>query len=694
MTRILIIDNFDSFTNNLAQYVHAATALAPLVVPNTTAFADLPLDAVDGVLISPGPGRPSRLADFGVCRAVIERAGLPLLGVCLGHQGIAEAFGGTVAHAPAPAHGVVDSVRHCGEGLFAGLPQPLSVVRYHSLVVTQTPDQLEVTAVNEDGLIMAVRHREKPIWGVQFHPESIGTECGQAMIQNFVDAVAQHGEAQARESAVARAFARVGGALTGGCAVRPLPGRPDCYKLFADRFAASPNVFWLDSENSDHPDARFSIMGGSPADVRLAYSVEDRRLEVAGPDGTEFVDGDLFDVVGDLLRAMDYAVDGQAAVGADGAAAEGMGVLPLTGGLVGYLGYELKALCDGSAIHPARTADAMFLSPAIAVVVDHVADRAWEVTFGGRRPGSVAEPGQAAAPGRPAAGAVAERPGYAPGPVPEAALGLRDCHDVYVSKIIRAQSLIRDGESYEVCLTNNARLQAPEDALAVYGRMRAASPVPYGAFLRYGDVVVLSSSPESFVRIDGDGLISSSPIKGTRPRSDDPAADQQLAADLRASVKDRAENLMIVDLVRHDLNAVCRPGSVAVSSAFAVQSFRSVHQLVSTVTGSRAAGRDTMDVLRACFPPGSMTGAPKRRTMEIIHELEGEARGVYSGAIGWLDASGAAVLSVVIRTLVVAAGSADLGVGGAITALSDPEDEFEETLVKASIPYFGLGGAL
>ena len=192
--------------------------------------------------------------------------------------------------------------------------------------------------------------------------------------------------------------------------------------------------------------------------------------------------------------------------------------------------------------------------------------------------------------------------------------------------------------------------------------------------------------------IGDDRVVESRPIKGTRPRGRSEDEDEALRRDLQTSLKDRAENLMIVDLLRHDLNTVCEPGSVHVPDAFAVESYSSVHQLVSTIRGRLRWNRSALAAVRATFPGGSMTGAPKKRTMEIIDDLEGGPRGIYSGALGWLSFSGALDLSIVIRTAIVRDGVATFGVGGAITAKSCPAEEFVETLVKASVPYYALRG--
>lgn len=671
MTRLLIVDNFDSFTNNLAAQVYASTGEPAVIVDNAIRYQDLPLDQVDGVIISPGPGRPSETADFGVCRELIERCERPVLGVCLGHQGIADVFGGVVSHAPEPVHGVPHLVEHAAEGLFEGLPSPLRVVRYHSLVVNRVPQELEVTARTADGLVMALRHRRLPMWGVQFHPESVETPLGGGIIDNFVRLVGQYrSESVTVETPAVQAFKEVGGLLQPWPDVEEVPWPLDLPMYFRRQFAGNPTAFWLDAEGSEHPDARYSVMGGAPDDVLMTYDVKRRALTLEGHGGTRTVAGDLFQLVGDVLDAVDVS---------EVQLPEGV---PYRGGLVGYLGYELKGLCGGEEAHRAETPDAMMLWPSRFVVFDHRDRKAWMVSTQGavemQRPSLVEAP----APSRSG--------GFQPGAVSPDHLNLRDDRGTYLWKIREACRLIRDGESYEVCLTNRASVRAPDDRLRAYERMRRVSPVPYGAYLDMGGISVLSSSPECFLKVGRDRRVSTAPIKGTRPRGLTPDEDVRMLQELSGSIKDRAENLMIVDLVRHDLNAVCSPGSVSVPRPFEVQSFRAVHQLVSVVEGQLRADARTIDVIRSCFPPGSMTGAPKVRTMEIIDRLEAEARGVYAGSIGWLDASGAARLSVVIRTAVVAGDNAVFGVGGAITALSDPEEEFTETLVKASVPVHGL----
>ncbi|MBP2458237.1 anthranilate synthase component 1 [Clavibacter michiganensis] len=259
-------------------------------------------------------------------------------------------------------------------------------------------------------------------------------------------------------------------------------------------------------------------------------------------------------------------------------------------------------------------------------------------------------------------------------------------HDAaaYLGLIRSCQESIRRGDAYQLCLTNSATVPGVVDPVRVHLALRALSPTHHGAFLRAGTTVLVSASPERFVEVDAHGTLRTLPIKGTRPRHADPAADARARADLLASEKERAENVMIVDLMRNDLSRVCVLGSVRVTSLFAVEAYAQVHQLVSRVEGELAPGVSAVDAVRALFPAGSMTGAPKSAAVGILQALERGPRGVYAGAFGWFGDDGRVDLAMVIRSVVVTDGRATVGAGGGITALSVPEEELEEVRVKAA----------
>lgn len=255
----------------------------------------------------------------------------------------------------------------------------------------------------------------------------------------------------------------------------------------------------------------------------------------------------------------------------------------------------------------------------------------------------------------------------------------------YLQKAARVIELIHKGELYQSNLTRKyqgAFAQAP-DYFSLFRNLCEVSPAPYSAYLRLGDTHILSSSPELFLSSTPDGYMETRPIKGTAPRFDDKAKDELSRAQLMQSVKDRAENLMIVDLMRNDLAHSCLPGSIEVGELFAVTSHATIHHMSSLISGQKAKAISIIGAIKGCFPPGSMTGAPKIRAMQLCSELETFKRGVYGGAIGWLDRDGSCELSVVIRTLLIKGARFEYQVGGGIVADSTPEAELLEILFKS-----------
>lgn len=255
----------------------------------------------------------------------------------------------------------------------------------------------------------------------------------------------------------------------------------------------------------------------------------------------------------------------------------------------------------------------------------------------------------------------------------------------YLENVRLILEAIHRGDLYQANLTRKfiGQWQTPPSAFSLFTRLCDTSPAPYSAYLQLGDAHIISSSPELFLRVDAHGQAEVRPIKGTAARGQTPAQDEQAANALRKSEKDRAENLMIVDLMRNDLSRTARLGSVKVASLFDITSHATIHHMSSTIRAERAQEKTTLDIVRGCFPPGSMTGAPKIRAMALCSELEKHARGVYSGAIGWFAGNGACELSVVIRTLVMQGNRFEFQVGGGIVADSTPEKELQETFDKS-----------
>jgi para-aminobenzoate synthetase component 1 len=369
--------------------------------------------------------------------------------------------------------------------------------------------------------------------------------------------------------------------------------------------------------------------------------------------------------------------------------------LPFAGGLVGYLGYECLRHVERVAVRPrapSDPADAWFGLYASAVLVDGRTGKGWLVSTGLPEQDETRRRARARQDLQRLRDWIGSRPPDSPEAraLPGALRSSLERHE-YLHAVQCVLEHIRAGDIYQANLTQRFCMEvAALDPVALLGRLHGVSPAPHAAYLDTGPWKILSSSPERFLRRTGD-QVESRPIKGTAARRTMAGEDAAGRAALRESAKDRAENLMIVDLVRSDLSRVCRPGSVQVPALSQVETYATLHHLVSTVRGEMRKDRTTEDLLRALFPPGSMTGAPKVRAMEILHELEPVSRGPYAGALGYLSFCGDLDLSVVIRTVLLGQGEARFHVGGGVVADSSPQAEYEESLLKARALLEALG---
>ena len=355
-------------------------------------------------------------------------------------------------------------------------------------------------------------------------------------------------------------------------------------------------------------------------------------------------------------------------------------------GLVGYLGYELSDEGNGG-IHP----KSKFMIVDRAMVFDHSTKSMYFIGLFETRDEFVNWYRAALLRLTLVGGEVASYKQKTKEPKLISS-GLRHSKESYLELIQKAKEHIKTGDVFQLCLTNQISIEHDADALKTFLSLRESNPAPYGGYLKLGGVEIVSSSPEQFLKVSASGKVSSKPIKGTRPRSKDLAEDIQIADELVNNEKERAENLMIVDLMRNDLGRVCESDSIVVEKLFDIESYATVHQLVSTVTGTLRADQNATSALAACFPAGSMTGAPKIRAVEILKELEAAPREIYSGAFGYLGFDGSADFGMTIRTLVFEGNSASLGVGGGITIDSDPASEFEETMLKSKALLRALEG--
>ena len=694
--RTLLVDNHDSYTYNVFHLLAAASGEEPTVINNdVVSWKVLSRWDFDAIVLSPGPGRPERWHDFGVCADILRYSEIPVLGICLGHQGLGHVLEGTVVTAPEAMHGRLSRVRHSDRGLFEGIPQNFSVVRYHSLAITELGFDGHVIARSDDGVVMGIEHLQRPMWGVQFHPESVATEHGRAIVENFYDLAHKHRPPRSRgvrkQAKKPRPLpARSNGEEGLKLALRSIEGEPSTELLFERLFGDAEHAFWLDSADAPTRLAQCSYLGTSagPDHCVLEHTVGEG--VTVDRSGTRTIRrASIFDVLD--RECAKHAIEPPAAL------ARG-----LVGGFVGYLGYECKADCGSPNVHRSDLPDAVMMLANRVVAVDHATKQTYLLAL--HRDDDAAEAEQwldeaeaavheaLATPVTELAFRRAEQPdASADEPV------VFNCgrgRQRYLADIARCQAEMAAGESYEVCLTDQISTDASPDPFELYRGLRRSNPSPFAAYLKLGEVAIVSSSPERFLSVDRDRRVEARPIKGTTSRSDDPAVDAANRAELTNDEKTYAEHLMIVDLLRNDLGRVCEVSSVSVPELMIVEDYATVHQLISTVSGVLDEERNAVECVRACFPGGSMTGAPKQRTMEIIDDIEREARGVYSGAIGYFGFDGSMDLSIVIRTIVMRPGRTTIGAGGAIVMQSDPEEEFDEILLKARAPMAAIAKAV
>jgi para-aminobenzoate synthetase len=686
--KTLLVDNHDSYTYNVFHLLAAASGEEPKVVNNdAVSWRVLTRMDFDAIVLSPGPGHPSRWHDFGVCRDILRHSEVPVFGICLGHQGIGNLLEGDVRRAPMAMHGRLSRVNHEGKGLFKDVPQGFSVVRYHSLAITSPPGpEGRIVAWADDGVVMGVEHTSRPIWGVQFHPESISTEYGLKIAQNFFELAAgyQRPQRPAGRATIAPRFGkpprqesqREGGELE--LRMRTLEGEAPTEHVYEELFAGHDPSFWLDSADAPTWLAQCSYMGTTAGAERCFVSYDVDATEVAvNRGGVESVERKS---IFDFLQKEMERIEVDPPEGIDRG---------LVGGYVGYLGYELKADCGSPNVHSSDLPDAALMLANRVVAVDHTKGKTYLFALG--RPEDPEADLWLDDAEQLVARAIAEPPPERPLADPLDPGGHVTFHsgrgrERYLADIAKSKAEMLAGESYEVCLTDQFSTDASPEPFELYRQLRRSNPSPFAAFLRFGEYAVVSSSPERFLSVDRDRQVMARPIKGTVSRVEDVEENAARRQALEEDEKTYAEHLMIVDLLRNDLGVVCDLESVEVPHLMVVEGYATVYQMVSTIVGRLEDGRTPVDCVRATFPGGSMTGAPKERTMEIIDDLEEEARGVYSGSIGYFGADGSTDLNIVIRTIVMRPGRTTIGAGGAIVMQSDPEEEFDEILLKAKAP--------
>lgn len=818
--RTLLIDNYDSYTYNIYQDLCVINGVPPVVVQNNEYELEYILyllyeeRAFDNIVISPGPGSPTCPSDIGIClQILLECKDIPILGVCLGHQALGYVHGAQIIHATEPVHGRLSEIKHTGNRLFQNIPSGrnsgFKVVRYHSLVIdaTSLPDEIIPIAWSYSGetlpfldyqksdvlndafggqagrqdsicslatgspeVIMAIRHSRMPHYGVQFHPESVGTHHGRQIFENFKKITMDYwsrsssylktrvhdnawvqvpfasqllrklpkaeisinwegGDLLSRGTPM-MLFSRINDSIYLKLKWKKLDGLAGqvggAKSIFCELYGnkKANNTFWLDSSSVEKKRARFSFMGGKggPLWKQLTFRLSgqsDTNPKGGGYLTTEnaqgfvksaYLEDGFLDYLKKELHSYSYEEEDYRSLPFD-----------FCGGYVGFIGYDLKVECGMPCNrHKSREPDACFFFADNLVVIDHCYDDVYILSIHDNqhfeystkpcqnltstswlddtenkllhlRDSAINKLESKLLHFRGlATNKLKEHPSWSRSLAPyKGGFQADKSKDQYIEDVKRCLKFINDGDSYELCLTTQIRKKIQDmDTLGLYLELREKNPAPYAAWLNFSkeNLCICCSSPERFLQLDRNGTLEAKPIKGTISRGSTLEEDEQLKVQLQHSEKDLAENLMIVDLLRNDLGRICEPGSVHVPGLVEVESYATVHTLVSTIRGKKVSNLSPVDCFKAAFPGGSMTGAPKLRSVELLESLETCSRGVYSGCIGFFSYNQTFDLNIVIRTVVIHEGEASVGAGGAIVALSNPEDEYQEMILKTRAP--------
>jgi aminodeoxychorismate synthase component I/2-amino-4-hydroxy-6-hydroxymethyldihydropteridine diphosphokinase len=421
----------------------------------------------------------------------------------------------------------------------------------------------------------------------------------------------------------------------------------DPQTVFQTLYAKAENSYWLDS-SMINASSRFSYMG-VPKEI-ISYTL-----------GQNFPD--IFSILQNRLATKNTTI---ANVPFD-----------FVGGYVGYFGYELKTLTGAQTKYKSKVPDSLWFYSENFIAFDHHEQKIYLV--------SLENDERWFEDIRNVLKKTSDNKAVTKINDQSITFKLARNHEQYIKDIAVCKEYLTRGDSYQICLTNTITVQQMIDPFQLYLKLRNNNPAPYAVFLKHKDLAIVSSSPEEFLAIDKNRFVETKPIKGTIQRGKNTAEDKQFIKQLQTDNKEWSENAMIVDLLRNDLGKVCEFGSIQIAKLMELETYATVHQLVSTIRGKVKKGVSVIDCIKACFPGGSMTGVPKKRTMEIIDDLEKEARGIYSGSIGFLSLNGTAKLNIAIRTIVVDDDALIIGAGGAIVAGSDPEKEYEEMILKANV---------
>lgn len=748
--RVLILDHYDSFTYNIVNLIAKCNDnIVPYIVANNACtYTDIQhlinCHNINCIIIGPGPGHVNDSATLGVTSDVLRNiTDVPILGICLGLQALVHIRGGHVVHTQ-PMHGQLCTITHNAQSpLYAGAPRQFQTIRYNSLTGDRDsiPESLTVVAVcRDDNTVQAVEDSTGlPIYGVQYHPESVCSQYGETLMRNFISIAKQynstqqrtqqwcnkhcaaHWKADYRNTTLLRSAAQRVPAVSRTLRLQHKrvninidPERVYTY-LYADK-QSDLTSYWLDSSKSDGTrQTRFSYISDTTGEHAyvVTYQLHNKTAAVLqnGQCVQQWQSDDIFDDIESITVQYQHTAL--------------LGALPFDYqcGFASYISYEMhQTTLPASHIHQQthkqhtsdeqqhlmsnQYPDALFIFSDRLLVYDNDELCWYAVALVDTASSAANEQWLNSVEGLLHN---AQQHMYTHPVLTKAHPNLqsqwRFNEAQYKQLINDGLQQLRDGNSYELCLTNHTSLTQRIDPLALYINLRTINPAPYAAFFNIdlsalpGTTVnklgICSSSPERFVQVTrnsaGELVCECKPIKGTIARGRSVQSDKANIQQLQSSAKDYAENLMIVDLIRNDLSHVCELSSIAVPKLMHIETYATVHQLVSTITGKLSASNTAVDCIKALFPPGSMTGAPKISSVDILGTLEQQPRGIYSGCIGYISLNGTCDTSVVIRTIVCTNDQhISIGAGGAITHQSNVNAEYSEVLLKAQAPLRAL----
>lgn len=698
---LVLIDNYDSFTYNVYQYLVEQGHTVYVVRNDKITVDEVGRMKPDAIFLSPGPGRPE---NAGICVDLIKTyAGkISIFGICLGHQAIGLAFGGVITNADSLFHGKTSRIISLNKGIMTEFKDGFTATRYHSLVVERSslPDCFDITCETEDGQIMGILHKEYNIEGLQFHPESILTDEGKRMLRVFLSRT-KNLENQAsidahrdehffqKKEIVHTVENRIG--VEQFCeTVKCSAGALDVFVEMQKTFGKT-NSMLMDSASGPRADGITTFIGIFP---QFEISINKKRFKIVTEhkdisaaletvfshyykkSGDEFLMesdkfSDIFDILANTFQLKTFHNEN----------------LPINCGLAGYFSYEYLHYIE----EVPRIEENVLGLPEVhlkffSVILkaekdsnDYVIIENQLAGLSGGLSGGVKEvlqkmDGLSTDSAAPAAG-----PEDKEKEAPEVSNIERE---VYLKNAVKAKKYIYDGDIFQVQLGQRITFELEYDSMDLYKKLREINPSPYMFYWDSGDYQLISNSPELQLKIIGDEA-KIRPIAGTsKGKGSTPEERKKIIEEFESDEKESAEHVMLVDLARNDLGRLANPGSVHVSQLKTLEEYSHVFHLTSTVEAAIPAELNKMRLFESTFPAGTLTGAPKVRSMEIISEMETEVRGPYGGAFGFFDFNGNIVSSIIIRTVLRIGKKTYLQASAGFVADSVPEAEWNETIHK------------